>query len=101
TETLSKESVPATSAVADIFRLAPGTSLHSIKRRRLIDSRPVLVEHILVDPAFAPELLSFSLNGSLTQILTGEFGVTVARNRVDMRPCALVKEAADALGVKS
>jgi len=27
--------------------------------------------------------------------------VTVARNRVDMRPCALVKEAADALGVKS
>ncbi len=101
TETLSKESVPATSAVADIFRVAPGTLLHHIKRRRQIDGRSVLVEHIIVDPAFAPELLSFALDGSLTQILTTEFGVAVTRNRVDMRPCALVKDAADALGVKS
>jgi len=101
TETLSKESTPATSAVADIFRIAPGTSLHMIKRRRLIDGRPVLVEHIIVDPSFAPDLLSFDLDGSLTQILTTNFGIAVTRNRIDMRPCALVKDAADALGVKS
>ncbi len=101
TETLSKESVPATSAVADIFRVAPGTALHIIKRRRLIDGRPVLIEQIIVNPEFAPDLLSYSLDGSLTHILTTNFKVAVARNRVDMRPCALVKDAADALGVKS
>lgn len=101
TETLSKESLPADPAIADIFRLAPGTALHVIKRRRTIDGRPVLVEQIIVDPAFAPDLLSYSLDGSLTHILTTNFGVNVTRNRVDMRPCALVKDAADALGVKS
>lgn len=101
TETLSKERLPAPSAVADIFRVAPGTALHFIKRRRLIDGRPVLIEQIIVNPEFAPDLLSYSLDGSLTHILTSNFQVTVTRNRVDMRPCALVKEAADALGVKS
>lgn len=101
TETLSKESAPAPSAVADIFRVAPGTTMHMIRRRRMIDGRPVLVERIIVDPGLAPDLLSHSLDGSLTQILTSHYGITVARNRVDMRPCALVKEAADALGVKS
>ncbi len=101
TETLAKESRPAPSAVADIFRVAPGSLMHVIGRRRTIDGRPVLVEEITVDPALAPDLLSHSLDGSLTDILTKTYGVTVARNRVDMRPCALVKEAADGLGVKS
>lgn len=101
TETLGKQSMPAPSAVADIFRVAPGAPMHVIDRRRLIDGRPVLVEQITVDPALAPDLLSHSLDGSLTHILTTHYGVAVARNRVDMRPCALVKEAADGLGVKS
>ncbi len=101
TETLSKESTPASPAIADIFRKAPGTTLHIIKRRRTIDERPVLLEHIIVDPAYAPDLLSYSLDGSLTHILTTKFGVVVTRNRVDMRPCALIKDTAAALGVKS
>jgi len=101
TSTIAKESLPATSAVADIFRVAPGTPLYLITRLRSIDGRPVLVERITVDPALAPGLLSHSLDGSLTQILTTHYDVTVARNRVDMRPCALIREAADALGVKS
>ncbi|NIJ35986.1 DNA-binding GntR family transcriptional regulator [Sphingopyxis panaciterrae] len=101
TSTIGKENLPASSAVADIFRVAPGTPLHLITRLRSIDGRPVLVERITVDPALAPGLLSHSLDGSLTHILTTHYNVTVARNRVDMRPCALTREAADALGVKS
>lgn len=101
TETLSKESISAPSSVADIFRIAPGATLHMIRRRRSIDGRPVLVERIIVDPALAPDLLKHSLDGSLTHILTTHYGVVVARNRVDMRPCALVKDAAETLGVKS
>lgn len=101
TVTLSKDEVPAAPAVADIFRVAPGTRLYVISRRRLIDARPVLVERITVDPKLAPGLFNHSLEGSLTQVLTEHYKLSVARNRVSMRPCALVKNAADQLGVKT
>lgn len=100
TEVLSKSKLPATAAIADVFRMAPGTPLYDIHRRRRIDGRAVLIERILVDPAVAPNLLDHALDGSLTQILTSEYKLAVVRNRIDMRPCALVKHVADALGVK-
>lgn len=101
TETLSTEEVPAPPAIADIFRVAPGSRMFLIIRRRSIDGRPVLVERIMVDAALAPELLKHEFNGSLTQILSQHYGLSVVRNRVDMRPCALVKSAAERLGVKA
>jgi DNA-binding GntR family transcriptional regulator len=101
TETLSTEEVPAAPAIADIFRVAPGTRMFVIMRRRLIDGRAVLIERIIVDTKLAPGLLDHDFNGSLTQILSKHYGLSVARNRVDMRPCALVKSAADGLGVKA
>lgn len=101
TETLSKEAVPALPATADIFGCATGDPLYVIRRRRRIDDRPVLIEQITVDPGLAPGLLAHSLDHSLTAVLREHYGVSVARNRVDMRPCALVREAAEALGVKS
>lgn len=101
TETLAKAVIPANSSLADIFRVAPGSSLFQIERRRTIDGRPVLVERIVVDPTLAPDLLDHSLDGSLTDILKTRYGIAVDRNRVDMRPCALIREAAEHLGVKS
>ena len=100
TQTLFKESIAAPSVIADIFRLAPGTPVFAITRRRSIDGRAVLVERIIVDPALAPGLLEQSLDGSLAQILASRYGLSVTRNRVDMRPCALTAFAAEALGVK-
>lgn len=101
TETLDKQVIPASSGIADIFRIAPGSPLFLIERRRTIDGRPVLIERIAVDPALAPDLLAHSLDTSLTDILKTHYGIAACRNRVDMRPCALIKEAADRLGVKS
>ena len=101
TETLGKQIIPADSGLADIFRLAPGSPLFLIERRRTIDGRPVLIERIVVDPGLAPDLLDHSLDGSLTDILKTHYGIAVSRNRVDMRPCALIREAAERLGVKS
>lgn len=100
TITIAKRTVNASAMLADIFRVAPGTPLYVIERMRTIDGRPVLVERITVDPSLAPGLSDHNLDGSLTQILKQEYGVVVARNRVDMRPCALEKEAAEALGTK-
>lgn len=101
TETLSVEEMPTAPAVADIFRVAPGSPVFVIMRRRSIDGRAVLVERIVVDAALAPGLIEHDLNDSLTQILSRHYGLSVVRNRVDMRPCALVKNVADALGVKA
>lgn len=101
TETMNRQTLPATASVADIFRVAPGTPLFVIDRRRSIDGRPVLVERITTDPRLVPGLLERDLNGSLTQIMTREYNLTATRNRVDLRPCALTREAAETLGVKS
>jgi DNA-binding GntR family transcriptional regulator len=101
TRTLARSVVPASPAVADIFRVAPGSRLFEIERLRSIDGRPVLVERILVDPALAPDLLEQDLDGSLSSILKNRYDLAVVRNRVDMRPCALVRQVAEALGVKS
>ena len=101
TETISTEIEAVPPATAEVFGTAPDAPLFIIHRRRRVDGRPVLIEHITVDPALAPNLLEHDLNGSLSGILRTHYGVTVARNRVDMQPCALVREAAEALGVKS
>jgi DNA-binding GntR family transcriptional regulator len=100
TETLAKSTKPATVALADIFRVAPGTPLYDITRRRSVDGRAVLVEQIIVDPALAPGLLEHSLDTSLSRLLADTYDVRSVRNRIDMRPCALVKDVADALSVK-
>lgn len=100
TETLAKAMTPAAPAVSDIFRVAPGTPLCDFTRRRSVDGRAVLVERIMVDPMLAPGLLEHSLDGSLTDLLSNTYSLRAARNRIDMRPCALVTSAADALGVK-
>jgi DNA-binding GntR family transcriptional regulator len=100
TETLAKLVTPATVALADVFRVAPGTPLYDITRRRAVDGRAVLVEQIMVDPTLAPGLLEHSLDTSLSRLLADTYGVRSVRYRIDMRPGALVKEVADALSVK-
>jgi DNA-binding GntR family transcriptional regulator len=101
TETFATETASVPPATAEIFGTDPDLPLHIVHRRRRVDGRPVLVEQITVDPRLAPDLLDHSLDGSLSGILRQHYGLTVARNRVDMQPCALVREVAEALGVKS
>lgn len=100
TQTLSMVEGPAGEAGRQLG-LAASDPIYVITRRRLVDGRPVLVERIRVNPGLAPDLFRFSLDGSLTRILKTEYGVEVLRNRVDMRPCALIRDEAAALGVKS
>ncbi|WP_448661296.1 UTRA domain-containing protein [Sphingomonas sp. CJ20] len=100
TETLSKRLSPVCPAVADVFGTAPDMALYDIHRRRSVDGRSVLVERIFVDPTLAPGLLEHGLDGSLMHVLTTHYGLAVVRNRIDMRPCALVGSMAQALGVK-
>lgn len=83
------------------IRDAPSSLVYVLRRRRSIDGRPVLVERILVHPDVAPGLSDHNLDSSLTALLQSRYGVTMARTRVEMQPCALVREEASLLGAKS
>ncbi len=70
TDTLSAALAPAPPVVAEAFGFeAQDRPVYALRRRRAVDGRAVLVEDIHIDPLIAPDLLRFSLNGSLTQIL--------------------------------
>ena len=101
TEALDTGEGVATPALGEIFGVAAGAMLFTIRRRRYIDDRAVLVETIYVDPRLAPDLLAHDLNGSLTGVLRSHYGVEVVRNRVEMSPCALTETEAEALGIRS
>jgi DNA-binding GntR family transcriptional regulator len=101
TETLSKALVPAHDVLATTFEVAEGTPLYDISRLRRIDGRSVLVERIYVNPSLAPGLTDHSLDGSLTTILRSVYGVAAVRNRIAMRPCAILGTNAETLRVRS
>lgn len=101
TETLSKEEIAADELLGQVFSRPTGSRLYLIRRCRYIDGRAVLVERIVVDPAIAPGLLDHPLDHSLTSILKTRYNISVARNRVEMQPCALTRDTAEALRVRS
>ncbi|MDI1363497.1 MAG: UTRA domain-containing protein [bacterium] len=101
TETLSKTQIPCDDLLAQLFSRPVGAPMYLIRRRRYIDGRAVLLENIVVDASIAPGLIDRSLDESLTSILKTVYNISVARNRVDMQPCALTRDEAEALKVKS
>jgi DNA-binding GntR family transcriptional regulator len=101
TQTLSKREIPATPSLAALFGLPAGSPLFAIRRLRSIDGRAVLVERIIVNPAIAPDLLRHTLDLSLTGVLKSDYGISVSRNKVSMRPFALLGDDAETLRVRS
>ncbi|WP_374572088.1 UTRA domain-containing protein [Phenylobacterium sp.] len=101
TETLSKTAITCDAELAEVFGKPVGSPIYLIRRRRYVDGRAVLVERIAVDPSMAPGVLAHDLDRSLTSILKSAYNISVARNRVEMQPCALIREEAEALRVKS
>ena len=101
TETLDAAEIAADAFLAGVFDRPLGAPLYLIRRRRHIDGRAALVEHIVVDVALAPDLLRFSFDLSLTSILKAEYGLSVTHNKIEMQPCALIGWEAEALKLKS
>jgi DNA-binding GntR family transcriptional regulator len=101
TETLDATEIAADGLLAGVFGRPLDAPLYLIRRRRYIDGRAVLVEHIVVDVALAPGLLRFSFDKSLTSILKAEYGLAVTQNKIEMQPCALIGWEAEALKLKS
>ena len=96
---LSQEQTTASDWDYRHMGVAVGAPMFLIRRLRLIDQRPVLVEHLHVNPRHCPDLLELSLDQSLTELLAEYYGITERRSRIHVRPMALSASQAEPLSV--
>lgn len=99
THTLSKRLVPVNAEAASVFGLDRNDPIFLILRRRCIDGRPVLLEHIYVDPQRFPGLIEHDLDGSLSAILRDTYAIQTTRAQVTMYPSILTGPVAQELNV--
>jgi len=99
TEVLDQQLVPANEHTSQVFNIRRRGKLYLIKRRRYIDDRPVVVEHIYLDPRRFPRLLDHDLNGSLSAVLEKSYGVRTTHAEVTMYPSVLSGAVATQLQV--
>jgi len=99
TEVLDQQLVPVNEHTSQIFSAPRRGKLYLIKRRRYIDERPVVVEHIYLDPRRFPKLLEHNLNGSLSAVLEKTYGVRTTNADVTMYPSVLSGAVATQLHV--
>jgi DNA-binding GntR family transcriptional regulator len=96
---LSKTEMAASDWVNRSMDIAVGAPVNLLRRRRLIDGRAVLVEHINVNPELCPGLLDLSLECSLTEIFKEQYGITISRTVINMYPAPLNGTQAEELQV--
>jgi DNA-binding GntR family transcriptional regulator len=101
TQTLSKRLAPMGAEAAGVFGLDRTDPVFLIVRKRSIDSRPVLIEHIYVDPQRFPGLIEHDLDGSLSAVLETKYGVATTHARMTMYPSILTGVIADELQVSN
>ena len=96
---LSKEQTTASTWDSNHLGAAAGEPVYLIRRMRLIDERPVLVEHLHVNANRCPDLLRLPLDQSLTQLLAEQYGIVERRAQIRIRPTALTPSQAEPLQV--
>ena len=99
TEVLSKERIVASAWEAARLGCAVGDPVFLVRRLRSVDGRVVLIEHLYVNAGHCPDLLDFPLDSSLTRFMSEHYGIIECRTQVSMRPTAMPKSQAQALGV--
>lgn len=99
TEVLDANRVSASATLAHQLAMTEGEEVYRIRRLRRIDGRVVLyVEHYL-NPHYFPDLLSFDLTRSLTNLYQEEYGISYGRVGFTMLPGPLPPFAAPTLKV--
>ena len=73
--------------------------MHEVRRVRLGDGRPIVLEHSLFPAAMFPGLLSCRLDGSLYEVLETRYGQRPHRARESLEPVTAGVREAEALEV--
>ncbi len=96
---LSQEQTTASTWDFNHLGVTTGEPVFLVRRLRLIDQRPVLVEHLHVNANRCPGLLDLPLDQSLTKLLAEHYGIIERRARIRVRPTALTASQAEPLQV--
>ena len=99
TELLGQALVPADARLAELFKFDKGTRLLHLHRRRSVDGRPVLIEHIYINPGLLPEIEKEDLSQSLTTLLQRNYGESYHSMDLTFKSTALPSDAAQDLSI--
>lgn len=99
TELISAELSTVTQWDAKHLSLSVGDLIYSIWRRRRINGRPVVVEHIRVNVALFPKFLEQNLESSITVLMAEKYQRQLTRAHIHLYPTAFSEQQAKALHV--
>ncbi len=96
---LAAAQIPASAAAAAALELAEGEPVHDVRRIRLADGRPIVIEHSQFPAKLFPDLLDCRLDGSLYELLAENYGLRPHRARESLEPVVAGVREAEALDV--
>jgi GntR family transcriptional regulator len=96
---LAAGSIPASAAAAAALELGQGEPVIEVRRIRLADGRPIVIEHSQFPAALFPGLLDCRLDGSLYELLEERYGQRPHRARESLEPVIAGVREAEALEV--
>jgi DNA-binding GntR family transcriptional regulator len=96
---LAAARIPASPAAAAALELTDGAEVHDVRRIRLADGKPIVVEHSQFPADLFPDLLECRLDGSLYELLADNYGQRPHRARESLEPVVAGVREAEALEV--
>ena len=96
---LAASEIPASPAASTALEIAIGEPVYEVRRLRLADGLPILIEHSLFPARHCPGLLESRLDGSLYELLDEKYGQRPHRAKESLEPVTAGVREAEALGV--
>jgi len=99
-QVLAAAEIPASPAAAAALELTEGDPVYDVRRIRLADGKPIVIEHSQFPAALFPDLLDCRLDGSLYDLLAERYGQRPHRARESLEPVVAGVREAEALEVE-
>ncbi len=96
---LAATEIQASPAASAALEIEVGEPVYEVRRLRLADGQPILIEHSLFPARHCPGLLESRLDGSLYDLLGEKYGQRPHRARESLEPVTAGVREAEALGV--
>ena len=101
TQVLCTEVEPASTNIAELLQLKPGTSVFCIERLRSVDEVPIMLVSTYLPFDLCPELGDFDLSArSLYEVLEKEFGLVISHGRRTIEAVAANEREAQLLQIE-
>jgi GntR family transcriptional regulator len=96
---LAAGQIPASATVSAALEIGQGDPVYEVKRLRLADGQPILLEHSLFPAQHCPAMLDYRLDGSLYELLEEKYGQRPHRARESLEPVTAGVREAEALQI--